>query len=469
MPHQFTLADFAKILRSDGDCRSPVAKTQEKRRNGPPGLPVAYSICKTFRTRSKQVNRLKISLLNTTFLLSSLFLSSLTGLAADWNQWRGPMRDGIVESDTWPAKLAGHLNLVWENSLSPSYSGPVIHNGLVFTTETVDKKFERVTAYNLQDGEQAWAVQWEGSMSVPFFAASNGDWIRSTPICAEGKLLVLGMRDLLVCLNPVDGTELWKVDFATEHGMPLPAFGAVCSPLVDDGAVFIQTGGAVCKLSLDDGSLIWKTLENADGMMSSGAFSSPVIAELSGVKQMVVQTRTDLCGVDIATGGVLWKEPIEAFRGMNILTPLVMDNKVFTSAYNGRAQMFDIAKDAAGTWSVSELWNQNTQAYMSSPIMVDGQIYLHLKNERFTSLDPSSGKANWTTPPVGKYWSMASNGQSILSLNDKGELRLITPNTEEYQLVDETKVADDSWAHLAVQGDLVIVRDLKALKVYRWK
>ena len=239
--------------------------------------------------------------------------------------------------------------------------------------------------------------------------------------------------------------------------------------MVDDGAVYIQTGGAVCKLSLEDGSLIWKTLENGQGMMSSGAFSSPMIAELAGVKQMVVQTRTELCGVDLATGNVLWKEKIDAFRGMNILTPLVMGDKIFTSAHSGRAQLFEIKKSDSDAWSVVELWNQRTQAYMSSPIVLDGQIYLHLKNERFTSLDTANGEANWTSSPVGKYWSMASNGDSILALNNKGQLRLISPNSEKYEVVDEVSVAKDSWAHLAVQGDLVIIRDLNALKVYSWK
>ena len=106
---------------------------------------------------------------------------------------------------------------------------------------------------------------------------------------------------------------------------------------------------------------------------------------------------------------------------------------------------------------------------MSSPIVLDGQIYLHLKNERFTSLDTANGEANWTSSPVGKYWSMASNGDSILALNNKGQLRLISPNSEKYEVVDEVSVAKDSWAHLAVQGDLVIIRDLNALKVYSWK
>ncbi len=380
--------------------------------------------------------------------------------AADWNQWRGPSRDGVTDVSAWPDSFQDRLKLVWEQPLSPSYSGPIVHEGLVFTTETVDKANERVSAYDLESGKLAWSVQWQGAMAVPFFAASNGDWIRSTPICSQGRLLVLGMRDVLVCLNAKDGQELWRVDFPAELGTPLPAFGAVCSPLVDDSAVYVQTGGALVKLSLLDGSVLWKTLENAEGMMSSGAFSSPVIAELGGQRQLIVQTREELCGVDLGSGQVLWRQAIETFRGMNILTPLVIGDELFTSAYNGRSQMFRVSKTTEGGWAIEEVWEQNSQGYMSSPIRIGNQIYLHLKNERFTCLDAGSGEVKWTSSPMGKYWSLITNGKQILSLNDRGELRLIRPSESELEVIDEAKVAEDSWAHLAIQENLIIVRDL---------
>ena len=71
--------------------------------------------------------------------------------------------------------------------------------------------------------------------------------------------------------------------------------------------------------------------------MSGGAFSSPIVATLEGQKQLVVQTRQELAGVDMASGKVLWKQAVPAFRGMNILTPTVVDNKVFTSSYNNKS------------------------------------------------------------------------------------------------------------------------------------
>jgi len=106
---------------------------------------------------------------------------------------------------------------------------------------------------------------------------------------------------------------------------------------------------------------------------------------------------------------------------------------------------------------------------MSSPVIMDGHVYLHLKNERFACLDAYDGTIRWTSSPVGKYWSMVRQGSRILALSNDGQLRLIEATPEEYRVLDEQKVADDSWAHLGVQGEHVIVRSLNSLAVYRWK
>ncbi|TWU60294.1 outer membrane biogenesis protein BamB [Rubripirellula tenax] len=389
-------------------------------------------------------------------------------VAQEWNQWRGPSRDAQWAGSSFPTKLTGNLKQVWEQPHAQSYSGPVIRGDLVYTTETVDKTDERVTAHRLDTGDVAWTATWPGAMAVPFFAASNGDWIRATPICDAEHLIVLGMRDVLVSLDPTTGDEQWRVDFPAQLGTPLPSFGAVCSPLIDEGFVYVQTGGALVKLSVTDGAVVWKTLENAEGMMSSGAFSSPTIATLGGQKQLVVQTREELCGVDLATGQPLWREKIEAFRGMNILTPTVIGDRIFTSAHSGRAQLFSVSKAAGGDWVVDEIWSQKTQAYMSSPVVIDDTIYLHAKNQRLIALSIEDGSIRWTSEPFGKYWSMIAAGDRMLALDETGELLLISANTEKLEIIDRTQVADNAWAHLAIHGNRLIVRDLSALKVYEF-
>ena len=407
----------------------------------------------------------------TMFFNATLAVFATTaGLAsgADWNQWRGPNRDSQLAEKEWPDALNGRMKLVWEKPHAPSYSGPISQDGMVFTTETIDKTNEKVTAYDLKSGKVVWEKEWPGAMAVPFFAASNGDWIRSTPAVSGDKLLVLGMRDVLVCLDTKTGKENWRLDFPSKTGSPLPAFGAVCSPLIDGDTAYVQSGGALVKVSLEGGEVLWSSLEDTKGMMSSGSFSSPVIATLAGERQLVVQTRQALCGVDMKTGNVLWQQPIQSFRGMNILTPVIKGDRIFNTAHSGKAQLFEISKEG-DQWSVEEIWSQKSQGYMSSPVLIGDTIYLHQKNQRATALGTEDGEIRWTSSPFGKYWSMATNGQKILALDNSGELLLVTPSSVALEIDDRMKVADDSWAHIAIQDDMVIIRDLNALKVYQWK
>ncbi len=387
----------------------------------------------------------------------------------DWSQWRGPNRDGAVVGTEFPDAFGERLELIWERPHQASYSGPIAVGDLVFTTETVDREFESVTAYSLSTGETKWTAKWPGSMSVPFFAASNGDWIRSTPVCDGDHLVVLGMRDVLVSLDPDTGTEQWRVDFPLTARSPLQPFGAVCSPLIDGDAVYVQLGGGLTKVDLATGRTHWQVLGGSDDMMSAGAFSSPVLSTIAGVRQLVVQTREELCGVNLESGVILWKEPIEAFRGMNILTPLVIGDQIFTAAHSGKSQLLSVSKRESGDWSVDEVWNQKTQGYMSSPVVIGEGIYLHQKNQRLVCLSATDGTVRWTSDPFGKYWSMIHSGDKILALDETGELLLIQANNEAFTVLDRMKVASDAWAHLAHHHGKLIVRSIDALKVYDWK
>ena len=117
---------------------------------------------------------------------------------------------------------------------------------------------------------------------------------------------------------------------------------------------------------------------------------------------------------------------------------------------------------------MTETWNHKSQGYMSSPVVIEGHIYLHLRNQRFVCLDVKSGEECWTSTPFGKYWSMIVSGNNILALDQCGELLLMKASPEEFKLISRRQVAEDCWAHLAVAGDQVFVRDLQAIKVFKW-
>lgn len=407
-------------------------------------------------------------------LLACLLTFSLgTALGGTtWPQWRGPTRDGQVGGAAWPETLRPEaLRRSWRVELGPSYSGPIVGTDRVFTTETKDKKLEIVRALDLATGRELWRQEWEGAMSVPFFAKSNGDWIRATPALDGDTLFVAGMRDVLVALDAQTGAVKWRKDFVAELKVPVPAFGNVSSPLVDGDALYVQSGGAVTRLDKATGKVIWRALENTDATWGS-PFSSPVIVTLGGVRQLVAQTRAELAGLDPDQGTVLWRQKIEAFRGMNILTPVLAGpDRIFTSAYGGKSHGFEITRAADGAWQVNERWQFKAQAYMNTPVVVAGHAYLHLRNQRVTCLELSTGAEKWTTgESFGKYWSSVAQGDRILALDERGELLLLRANPAKFDLLDRRKVSDqDTWAHLAVTDGRLFIRELNALAAWEWQ
>lgn len=395
--------------------------------------------------------------------------SSSSKSALDWAQWRGPNRTGVLPKQDWPDSLNGNLKRTWSIEMGPSYSGPLVVGDHVFTTETVDKKMEVTRCFRRSDGKEVWSSQWEGAMRVPPFASANGSWIRATPAYNDGRLYVVGIRDMLKCLDAKTGEEIWKIDFVEQFKTNVPAFGAVTSPMVDGDYLYTQAASAFFKINKKTGEVVWKTLSSSDNMMSGGSFSSPVIAEINGVRQAVVATRSKLAGVKLDNGDVIWEQPIKTFRGMNILTPIVNDNQVFISAYSGSTQMFAI-KAAASKMNSSESWSNGAKAYMSTPVVINGHAYMFLQNQRLACVDLKTGKETFrTSERFGKYASMIASGDKIVALDEDGTLMLLKANPEKFELIDKIKVSGDSWAHLAISGDEVIIRELRALTSYKWK
>lgn len=405
-------------------------------------------------------------------LATTLMISSVYSAEPDWLQWRGPTRDGQIHESAkpWPEKLTeGNLKKKWSVDIGEGYASPIVAGDRVITVETKSKKNEIVRAFNRNSGKQLWETSWAGSMKVPFFAAKNGSWVRSSPASDGKSVYVGGMLDVLVALDINSGEEKWTVDFPQREKTTKPQFGFVCSPLLDKESIYVQVGSALRKIRKDNGETMWKSLSDERAMFGS-AFSSPVRAKIGKRDQIVVQTRMELAGVSPHDGKVIWKTPVKAFRGMNILTPTVIKDKVFTSTYGGGTFWYGVATQG-NKQDVSSLWQHKVEGYMSSPVVVDGLVYMHGRDKRFHCIDPAQKKVLWSTGEVfGDYWSMVVNGKHILALDSRGYLLLIEASPEGFSTAGKIEVSGrPTWAHLVVCGDEVYIRDLKGLTAYNWK
>ena len=65
--------------------------------------------------------------------------------------------------------------------------------------------------------------------------------------------------------------------------------------------------------------------------------------------------------------------------------------------------------------------------------------------------------------------SLVTQGDRILALDQRGMLFLLGASKEKFDLIDQRKLSsNDTWAHLAVAGDQLFVRELNALAAFRW-
>ncbi len=405
-------------------------------------------------------------------LVLSLAVSSATAARPDWLQWRGPTRDGQIHDSAkeWPATLKeSNLKKLWSVDLAEGYASPIVTGNRIITVETRSKKNEIVRAFDRDSGKQLWESSWAGAMKVPFFAAKNGSWVRSSPASDGKNIYVGGMLDVLVALDLATGKEQWRVDFPRKEKTPKPQFGFVCSPLLDKDHLYVQVGSALRKIRKDDGETVWKVLADERAMFGS-AFSSPVRARIGKRDQIIVQTRMELAGISPHDGKVIWKTPVKAFRGMNILTPTIVGDRVFTSTYGGGTFWFGV-KSTETKQDISPLWQHKLEGYMSSPVVVDGLVYMHGRDKRFHCLDPDKKKVLWSSGDVyGDYWSMVANDKHILALDSRGYLMLIKADPKGFRSAGKVEVSGrPTWAHLAVCGNEIYIRDLKGLTAYRWQ
>jgi outer membrane protein assembly factor BamB len=201
------------------------------------------------------------------------------------------------------------------------------------------------------------------------------------------------MNEKLVALAGDSGKIRWTIDFPQLFDTKIPDFGFASSPLPDGDALYVQAANSIVKVNSATGETIWRSLASSSRIQESGAFSSPVIETLAGVRQLVVLTRSALHGVALDDGRELWSKAVPNFRGMNILTPVIDGDKIFTSPYKNGSFLFEVTREG-DVFTATEVWKNPASGYMSSPVAIDGFVYLHLGNGRLSCLEIASGRCH---------------------------------------------------------------------------
>jgi outer membrane protein assembly factor BamB len=333
--------------------------------------------------------------------------------AQDWPQWRGANRDAKAADfkapKTWPRELTQKWKVtVGEGVATPALAGDKLY---VFSRE---QGSEVTRALNAADGKELWQDKYESLGASG--AAQSFSGPRSSPAVANGKVVTVGVRGMISCLDAATGKKLWRKDEFNAY----PGFHPSSSPMIVDGLAIAQLGGK------DNGALVAYDLATGEQKWKwsgpSPAYASPVLMTVGGSKLIVAQTETKLVAVNAADGKLVWESAAApqgggpgagggpgggggGGRGMGggrdykAATPIVDGQTLFTAGRGVKAVKLEKDGDKM---VATELWsNPDKSVQFNTPALKNGMLYGIAGNNEVFCINAKDGKTAWAAPFPG--------------------------------------------------------------------
>jgi len=401
---------------------------------------------------------------------AGLLLALVGGMAAaaDWPQWRGPARDGVVREFQLPKTWPSELHRLWQVEVGSGHASPVVVGERVWVHARQGEE-EVLWCLDLATGKVLWRRSHPVSYSVNRAAAGHGPGPKSTPAVHGGRVFTLSIDGELSCYDAESGELRWRRSFDERFPATSPHFGTATSPLVDGERVIAFVGGH------DNGALIAFDVATGEERWSwSGdgpGYASPVIAEIAGVRQLVTQSQDQLVGLDAATGELLWSEPFETVYVQNIVTPVVRGDTLFFSGIEKGVTAMRPEMTETG-WKLAKVWHTDAVSmYMNSPVLAGDCLcgFSNLEKGQFFCLDAASGATRWLSEGRrGKHASTLAIDGLLLQLTDDAALRVMNACGDGCSPVASYTVADTpTWAHPVPVGDGLLIKDESTVALWR--
>jgi outer membrane protein assembly factor BamB len=388
---------------------------------------------------------------------------SAQSASTDWPQWRGAGRDG-VSRDTgllrqWPRSGP---SLAWSaTQLGTGYGSIAVAGDRVFV-QGMKNRQSVVTSLDRASGKAVWSVALGSAQEN-----DRGSGPRGTPTIDADRVYVLTENGDLVCLMVADGKIVWRRNILKDFGGRNINWLVSESPLVDGNRVIVMPGGrnaGIAALDKMTGATIWATKELSD----EAGYSSPVVADVQGVRTIMAFTGNAAVGVRATDGRLMWRYGNASNNTANITTPVYANGKVFfTSAYGTGGALLRLQAKGEAVTAEEIYFTRNMQNHHGGVVLVDGYLY-GFNNSILTCMEFETGKVLWRDRSVGKG-SVAYADGHLYVLSEDNVVGLVEATPAGYREKGRFTIADQgwpSWAHPVVSGGRLYLRNQNVLASY---
>jgi hypothetical protein len=380
-------------------------------------------------------------------------------ITAAWPGFRGAHRDGVtgdvrIRTD-WASSPPVEL---WRRAIGPGWSSFAVRGDLLYTQEQRGEN-EIVACYRAKSGEPVWVHVDD----IRFWESNGGAGPRATPTVSGDHVYAMGATGLLNALDANTGSVVWSRNVASDTGGKVPYWGISSSPLVVEDAVIVYAGG-LAAYDRATGKPRWI------GRAAGDSYSSPHLATIDGVAQVLQLTAEGMTSVAPADGKQLWEY---SWPGGPIVQPALMtggDVLVTTGGGTGGQGLRRIAiSQTPEKWTVEERWSSaGLKPYFNDFVVHEGHAF-GFDGRILSCISLEDGQRRWKGGRYGNGQLVLLPDQDLLLvLSEEGELALVSATPDQFsELARVPAIEGKTWNHPAVVGDVVLVRNGEQMAAFR--
>ena len=407
---------------------------------------------------------------------------------SNWPQWRGPASLGVSTEKNLPEEWAPDRNIKWKTPIpGKGHSSPIVWGKRVFVTTAVEgpvvpgakavphmdngkeskhpdsvgadrKHTFKVLALDRDTGKVLWErTAWEGTPYDDRHRKSS--YAASTPV-TDGKMIYAFFGAEGLYAFDFDGKLAWKADLGK---MATAGMGTGISPILYENLVIIQADeengekSFIAGLDKKTGKEVWRVPRKVQV-----TWATPLLVKTAKRTELVTSGNEAIIAYDPATGKELWRS--KGLESNAIPSPVATGEMVYITAGFPAKIAYAIKLGATGdvTGTPNVAWKyEKGMAYVPSPILYDGYLYLLTDKGIMTALDAATGKlvyeggrvpvpSSFTASPV------AFDGKILLTSED-GDTFIIKAGPQ-HSVLRTNSVGEPVYASPAIADGKIFIR-----------
>ncbi|MCH2595677.1 MAG: PQQ-like beta-propeller repeat protein [Pirellulales bacterium] len=399
----------------------------------------------------------------------------LQSTAMDWPNWRGPQQNRVSNEtnlvEHWDPQGGPNSNLLWKNDELGGRSTPIVMGSRLFTLVRdqggTTSEGAKVVCVDAATGNMIWQHRFNVYLTdVP---DTRVGWSSVAGDPETGRVYALSVSGYFCCLEGATGKLVWKRSLHEEFGLLSTYGGRTHSPIVFEDTVIVSAvvigwgdapqWGFLAKpahrfMSFDKatGKLRW--LKGTGISPYDTTYSTPTIPTLNGQAAMIFGSGDgELWALQPRTGERIWHFPFSR-RGL-FVSPLVVGDTVYASHSEenviGNTMGSVVALDGtlSGDLSGQEKWQEfEVMAGKSSPIMVDGKLWVVEDRAKLWIFEPETGEILLRRKAFGKDKVMRStplyaDGKVYLSTGN-GRWHVLKPTDTGFKVLDRFRLHNEA-------------------------